>query len=120
MFFYFNDSDEEAGQTGVEHHGDDDADDADVKAETNQRQSLTHRLSSLYETLMSKAAPKKSASGERPAAPANSGALTAPATPVDTETKVNENILKRQRCLVFMVFLQTRHRTEPLCTLSSI
>ena len=31
----------------------------DVKVETNPRQSLTNRLSSLYETILSKAAPHK-------------------------------------------------------------
>jgi len=51
-------ADEEAGQAVVE-----EAEELDgaVKVETNPK-SFTHRLSSLYETLMSKAAPKKSSS----------------------------------------------------------
>lgn len=85
-------SDEEAGQAGVEHHNDEDEADGEVKVETNQRQSLTHRLSSLYETLMSKAAPKKSASGEKQApgqsATTPSGTTPAPAQETESSAKV--------------------------------
>lgn len=56
MFCSFS-ADEEAGEGGAH---DDEIDGGEVKVETSQRQSLTHRLSSLYETLISKAAPKKS------------------------------------------------------------
>ena len=53
-------ADEEAGEVGAT-DDDDDADHAhgEIKVESSQRQSLTHRISSLYETLISKAAPKK-------------------------------------------------------------
>lgn len=59
MKFSFDSADEEAGEVGAT-DDDDDADNPDIKVESSQRQSLTHRLSSLYETLISKAAPKKS------------------------------------------------------------
>ncbi|XP_057374486.1 fasciclin-3-like isoform X1 [Daphnia carinata] len=63
-------ADEEAGEVGPNEDDEDNAGQGDnlhqgageVKVETsNQRQSLTHRISSLYETLISKTAPKKSA-----------------------------------------------------------
>ena len=76
LFFFpsFCSADEEAGQAVVE-----EAEELDgaVKVETNPK-SFTHRLSSLYETLMSKAAPKKSSSS---AGVGNSAA--------EVDTKVN-------------------------------
>lgn len=72
MYFSCKNSsaDEEAGEVGPNEDDEDNAGQGDnlhqgtgeVKVETsNQRQSLTHRISSLYETLISKTAPKKSA-----------------------------------------------------------
>ena len=51
----------------------------EVKVETNPRQSLTNRLSSLYETILSKAAPNKK--NERFAGVGNTAA--------DVDVKVN-------------------------------
>lgn len=57
--------------------------DGQVQVETSQRQSLTHRISSLYETIISKAAPKKSdRSGATSAA---AGGIGNAAADVDTK-----------------------------------
>jgi hypothetical protein len=61
-------ADEEAGEVGPNEDDEDTNNGVDnnqggvgeVKVETNQRQSLTRRLSNLYGSLLSKAAPKKS------------------------------------------------------------
>ena len=75
-FFFWNRSDEEAANVEL-----DEAD--DVKVESNPRQSLTNRLSSLYETILSKAAPNKKS--ERFAGVGNTAA--------DVDVKVNFNFL---------------------------
>lgn len=66
-----------------------------MKVESNQRQSLTHRISSLYETLISKTAPKKSAG-------ASAGIGNAA---VDIDGKVKKKILKVDTSSVISIFL---------------
>ena len=50
-----------------------------MQVETSQRQSLTHRISSLYETIISNAAPKKTAGA------ASSGGIGNAAADVDAK-----------------------------------
>ena len=78
-----NSADEEAGGGGNDVGADEEKfenQDGQVQVETSQRQSLTHRISSLYETIISKAAPKKSAAGA-----ASSGGIGNAAADVDAK-----------------------------------
>lgn len=90
-------ADEEAGEVGPNEDDEDTNNGVDnnqggvgeVKVETNQRQSLTRRLSNLYGSLLSKAAPKKS---DRSAASSGASIGIGNAA-ADVDAKVNVIIL---------------------------
>lgn len=87
VLFTLKSADEEAGGAAEPADEQDGANGVNESQPLRQHTSLTHRLSSLYETLLSKAAPKKAAS----AGQANNGA--------DPETKVKTGLKKRKNKL---------------------
>lgn len=118
LFLFLNSSaDEEAGEVGPNEDDEDNAGDnqqgttGEVKVETSHRQSLTRRISNLYGSLISKAAPKKSDRSGSSGASAGIGNAAA-----DVDAKVSEgkqnpqkngdrDVIIRQILILILIFL---------------